>query len=194
MKHFQIKKIYLSLTLLIIGVTLNAQQYKGFKVAIYARAYEVKKMGDPQWLDSAWNVISAQLKFDKIYIETHRDNILVDDKTLDAVTKFFKGKGIEVAGGITFTINESNHFETFCYTNPEQRKMAKEIAELTARHFDEIILDDFFFTSCKCQLCINAKGNQTWTQYRLKLMDDAGQNLIVGSAKAVNSNVKVIIK
>ena len=70
----------------------------------------------------------------------------------------FQSKGLKVAGGITYTMDEGNNFETFCFSNPEHRKKAREIAELTARHFDEFILDDFFFTSCKCDLCIQAKG------------------------------------
>jgi hypothetical protein len=91
-------------------------------------------------------------------------------------------------------MNESNNFETFCYSNPEHRKKAKEIAELTAKHFDEFILDDFFFTSCKCDLCIKAKGDMSWTDYRLKLMTEAARDLIINPAKAVNPKVKVIIK
>jgi hypothetical protein len=87
-----------------------------------------------------------------------------------------------------------NRFETFCYSNPEHRKKVKEIVELTARHFDEIILDDFFFTDCKCELCIKAKGDQSWTDFRLKLMTEAAQNLVIGPAKAVNPDVKVVIK
>jgi hypothetical protein len=133
--------------------------YKNFKVAVYVRAYEVQKMDSVQWLEKVWNEISRQVWIDKIYLETHRDTITVNEKTIESAKKFFEAKGIKVAGGITFTINEGNRFETFCYTNPEQRKKVKRIAEYTAKHFDEIILDDFFFTDCKCELCIKAKGN-----------------------------------
>jgi hypothetical protein len=101
---------------------------------------------------------------------------------------------VEVAGGITFTMNERNRFETFCFSNPEHRKRAKEIVEFTARHFDEIILDDFFFTNCKCAMCIKAKGNLSWTDYRLKLMTEAASELVIKPAKAVNPKVKVVIK
>lgn len=119
--------------------------YKNFKVSVYVRAYEVDKMKDPQWLDSTWTVISQQLDVDKVYLETHRDLLLVDDATIENAKRFFHERGIETAGGITYTIDESNNFETFCYSNPEHRKKVQEIAEFTARHFDEFILDDFFF-------------------------------------------------
>jgi len=51
--------------------------YKNFSVAVYARAYEVQKMDSLQWLEPLWNDISRQVKVDKIYLETHRDRILV---------------------------------------------------------------------------------------------------------------------
>lgn len=190
------KKLFLTASLLIgiAVITLYADNYKNFKVAVYARAYEVQKMDSLPWLDPIWNEISRQVKVDKFYLETHRDLLVVDEKTLLAAKKYFEDKGIETAGGITLTVNESNRFETFCYSNPEHRKKVKEIVEYTAKHFDEIILDDFFFTNCKCELCIKAKGNLSWTQYRLNLMTEASTELIIKPAKAVNPKVKVVVK
>ncbi|NLN37480.1 MAG: hypothetical protein GX156_06620, partial [Bacteroidales bacterium] len=172
----------------------GAQQYQNFKVSVYTRAYEVEKMKDSHWLDSTWRIISEQVKPDRIYLETHRDLLIVPDATLRKAIRFFKDKGLEVGGGITYTIDESNSFETFCYTNPEHRKKVQEIAEHTARYFDDFILDDFFFTSCKCPLCIEAKGDMSWTEYRLKLMTEAGKTLVLDPARKVNPNVRVIIK
>src|SRR6185369_3908094 len=102
--------------------------------------------------------------------------------------------GVKTSGGITYTINESNRFQTFSYNTPADRKRAQMIAELAARHFDEVILDDFFFTSAKTEADIVARGKGNWTEHRLKLMTEAGRNLVVGPAKRVNPRVKVIIK
>jgi len=190
------RKILL-VTALLAGFVIKvfpADNYKNFKVAVYARAYEVQKMDSLPWLEPIWNEISQQVHVDKIYLETHRDLLVVDEKTLLAAKKFFEKRGIKVAGGITLTVNEGNRFETFCYSNPEHRKKVKEIVEYTAKYFDEIILDDFFFTDCKCELCIKAKGNLSWTQYRLKLMTEAAQELVIKPAKAINPKVKVVIK
>lgn len=187
--------LFVSLLLcMVCNMTMQAKAYERFKVSIYVRAYEVDKMKDMHWLDSTWTVISQQLKVDKIYLETHRDLLIVDDATLEQAKKFFHDRGIETAGGITYTINEANSFETFCYSNPEHRKMVQQIAEHTAKHFDEFILDDFFFTSCKSDFEIKAKGTQSWTDYRLKLMTEAGRNLVLKPAKKINPHVKVIIK
>ena len=168
--------------------------YENFKVAVYTRAYETAKMADPAWLEEHWTRISQQLHVDKIYLETHRDGVIVDEAVIERVKKYFLDRGIQVAGGITFTVDEANRFQTFCYSDPAQRAKAKQIAELTARHFDEIILDDFFFTSCKCDLCVKARGSRSWEDYRLQLMTEAARDLIVGPAKAVNPRVKVVIK
>lgn len=151
-------------------------------------------MGNLTYIEPLWNEVSSQLRVDKVYLETHRDLIIVPQQTLDSAKQFFKSKGIQIAGGITFTISEPNRFQTFCYSNPDNRKKVKEIAEYTAKNFDEFILDDFFFTNCKCDLCIKAKGNKSWTQFRLEQMVEAAQNLVVGPAKAVNPKVRVIIK
>ena len=183
------------LIFLFLSANLLAQgNYKNFTVSVYIRAYEVSQMTNPERFDSVWTSISNQVKVDKVYLETHRDNITVGDKTIESAKKYFHDKGIKTAGGITYTINEGNRFQTFCYVTPEERKEAKDLAELTARHFDEFILDDFFFTNCKNEDCIKAKGNISWTDFRLKLMTDAAKELVVGPAKAVNPKVKVIIK
>ncbi|MCL2651887.1 MAG: hypothetical protein FWD60_12815 [Candidatus Azobacteroides sp.] len=182
------------MAMLLISTAAFAGNYNGFKVSVYVRAYEVEKMKDRQWLDSTWNIISSQLKVDKIYLETHRDLLIVPDATLEQAKKYFLNKGLEVGGGITYTINEANSFETFCYSNPEDRKKVQEIAEHTAKHFDDFILDDFFFTSCKSDDEINAKGDKSWTQYRLELMTEAAQDLVINPAKKINPKVKIIIK
>ena len=191
-----ITKSLIGLCLFCLAATcpLQAGKYKSFKVSVYARAYEVDKMKDLNWLDSTWTVISRQVDVDKIYLETHRDLLIVDDATLEQAKKYFHDRGIETAGGITYTIDESNSFETFCYSNPQHRKKVQEIAEHTAKHFDEFLLDDFFFTSCKSEDEIRAKGDLSWTEYRLKLMTEAGRDLVLKPAKKVNPDVKVIIK
>jgi len=190
-------RIYVWSALILMGLAFPsyaANNYKNFKVAVYATACDVNQMADANWLEARWNKISRQVKVDKIYLETHRDVALVDKETIAKARKFFEDRGVEVAGGITYTIMESNRFKTFCYTNPEQRRRVKEIAEYTARLFDEVILDDFFFTNCKCESCIKAKGDKSWSQFRLDLLKKAAKDLVVGPAKKVNPKVKMVIK
>lgn len=172
----------------------SASHYQNFRVAVYSRAYETQEMKDLNWLKPRWDNITRQVKVDKIYLETHRDLLLVDEKTIIQAKDFFENRGVQTAGGITLTINERNRFETFCYTNPEHQQRVKEIIEYTAGCFDEIILDDFFFTNCKCEKCITAKGNKSWTEFRLEIMKNAARTLVIDPAKSINPDVRVVIK
>ena len=174
---------FVALSLFALASVAGAANYRNFRVAVYARAYEVVQMKDPAWLESRWATITAGLKVDKIYLETHRDGIVPDQQTIDAAKRFFKSKGVETAGGIATVVNERNRFETFVYSNPEHRKKLQEVVEFTAKNFDEIIIDDFFFTSSKSDSDIAAKGDKTWTRYRLDIMADVSRNVLVGPRK-----------
>src|SRR4030066_656317 len=144
------KKILTVIPICLLFLPGLSQQYRNFKVSIYCTARDVAQMNDTTgFLMPRWVEISRQLKVDKVYLETHRDLLIVDQKTLDIAKKFFRNRGIEIAGGITYTVKESEHFQTFCYNDPQDRKKVREIAEYTAKNFNEIMLDDFFFTSCK---------------------------------------------
>ncbi|MBN1561918.1 hypothetical protein JW998_16825 [candidate division KSB1 bacterium] len=183
--------------ILMISITTRAQgadPYKNFNAAIYARVYEVRQMDDLQWLQQRYDVMAKHIKVNKIYLETHRDMVVAEQSTLDKVKKFFHERGVATSGGITITVNEGNRFQTYCYSNPEHRQKLKEVVEFTARNFDEVILDDFFFTSCKCELCIKNKGDRSWTDFRLQLLTDAAKELILEPAKRVNPKVEVVIK
>ena len=169
-------------------------KYQNFKVSSYIRAQDVARMADEKFLNATWETVSSQVDLDKIYLETHRDAFTVDEKTMQKVKKFFLSKGLEVGGGITYTRSEPKDFETYSYARANERQTVKEVAEFTAKLFDDFILDDFFFIDLKNDDEIAAKGTKSWTEYRLRLMADAGRELVVEPAKKVNPKVKVIIK
>ncbi len=172
----------------------SAGGYQNFGVAIYIPVRVVNTFADPALLQSQWDQISSQLKVDKVYIEVQRDRVLADDKLLEDVKKFFTDRGVRVAGGSAFSANESDQFSSFCYTDPVDREFVKKTSELAARHFDEFILDDFFFVTTKHASDIAAKGTKSWTDFRLGLMDEAGATLVLKAAKDVNPRIKVVIK
>ena len=194
MKRFFPSAVVMVCMLLPGSVGYAAGKYQNFKASVYTRVYEVRQMDNLEWLEPRWNEIYRQVKIDKVYLETHRDMVVADKSTILKLKKFFRDRGVEVAGGITTTVNERNLFETFCYSNPEHRKKLKEVVEFTAGLFDEIILDDFFFTNCKCERCIRAKGNKSWTRFRMDLLVEAANSLILKPAKTINPKVKMVIK
>lgn len=175
MKRFLTCCLPLFFIFAVIALTAHAKEpYKNFKVAVYVRAQEVQQMKDLGWLKPRWDVLENQVHVDKVYLETLRDQLTPDEEALSKAKQFFGGKGIKTAGGLATVISERNHFQSLCYTTPAHRQKLKETIEYTARHFDEIILDDFFFTSCKCESCIKAKGekagpNPAWKSWKKSL-------------------------
>ncbi len=167
---------------------------RNFRVAVYIPVSVVEHMRDRAWLESSWKQISSGVHVDKVYIETYRSRVIADDALIESVKKFFTDQGVQVAGGIAYSDFDTAQFRSFCYTNPEDRAYVKHVAELTARHFNEIMLDDFFFNNTKDLSDIAAKGTQSWSGFRLKLMDEAARDLVVDPARAVNPKVKIIIK
>ncbi len=174
--------------------------YKNFKTVLYCVAGWVNHVTEEQLRKDA-DFFQKYVGIDKIYLETYRDEFASKEQ-LELVKRVMKDHGIEVSGGITTVspdLNESDKkrkrlFSTLCYCNEPMRELTKKVAEYTASMFDEFIIDDFFFTQCMCEDCIREKGDRSWEEFRLEKMMDVSNNLIIGPAKKVNPNVKVIIK
>jgi hypothetical protein len=170
-------------------------KYKSFIVSTYATQSTVQGLinGNPNPAQS-WALLTRNLKIDKIYIEVMRNHTLVDEAGLERLKKFYQDQGVQVCGGLAYSVSESNGYQGFDFADPENRDFARKAVEMAARHFDEILLDDYFFFDRKTDLDIQAKGDRSWTQYRLDTMREVTENLIVKPAKAVNPKCKVIIK
>jgi hypothetical protein len=194
------KLCFAATAILLMTISLagaEPQPYKDFKVTVYIPAQVVEHMGhDPAWMESTWNIIGSRVHVDKVFIETYRGGVSVDDATVSQVESFFQSQGVEVAGGMAMTgpPNGSGWFHSLDYVDPKDRALVERMSALTARHFNEIILDDFLFTNDKSDAAIAAKGKRTWDQYRLQLMDAVARDLILKPALAANPKVRVIIK
>jgi hypothetical protein len=172
-----------------------APAYRNFRAAIYITVGDTKKLADPATFAKQFARVSSQLDFDKIYIEAYRDRQFATDAQIDAVKRAFEARGIQTSGGITLAAGGAGgQFGTFDYENPADRAECERAVRLIARHFDEVILDDFFFYTSKSDADIAAKGKRSWTDYRIDKMREASRNLVLGPARAENPRVKVIIK
>ncbi|HVS72697.1 MAG TPA: hypothetical protein VHQ47_15685 [Phycisphaerae bacterium] len=178
--------------LLAMTAAARADNYKNFRVAVYF--VNAAQQYNEQQLQQQYDRITSQVKIDKVYIEVYRSRRFADENAIEPVKKFFTDRGIQVAGGVTLTWNDSGQFETFSFANPEHRAECQKAVEMAARHFDEVILDDFFFYATKTDADIAAKGNRSWTQYRLEAMRDAAENLVLKPARAINPKIKMVIK
>ncbi len=127
--------------------------------------------------------------------------------TTTLLKKLRSNASMDVTGGFTSggssctdVVNEDTQgkyvmqWAPICYTNEEYREQLRKIVALTASIFDEIILDDFYFTNCTCDECIEAKGSRSWKDFRLQQKAEVSRDVVVGTAKIVNPNCRVIIK
>ncbi|HOB19193.1 MAG TPA: permease [Candidatus Atribacteria bacterium] len=170
--------------------------YKNFNAAIYCPVGDLINLTDLDKFSEQLDWIEKQVRVGKVYLETYRHGRTIDRDQIERLIEFFNKRGIETSGGITTDAPPGGEggFDPLCYTSNETIGLLTKVVELTASLFDEFILDDFYFTNCRCQSCIEAKGERTWAQFRLDLMRDISENVIIKTAKRVNPNVKVIIK
>jgi hypothetical protein len=184
----------LAMALLSSPAIAETPRYRSFELAVYCRVDDVRRMAEGDWLERNYEALAKDLKVGKVYLETHRSRVTNDRETMLKVKSFFESRGIRVAGGITLVADEGFEFKQFSYTSAADRKHVEEVVRFTAGLFDELILDDFFFTTTKTESDIQAKGTRSWSAFRLDLMKEAAQSLIVGPARAVNPKIKVVIK
>ena len=179
------------------GVVFNMEPFKNFKVAAYVYAYYLEKVDEAE-IQRGIDYFKKYIHLDKVYIENHRGTVDIPVEKLKAVKALFEKNGIETSGGITSTqlvdgVRKPSYYDTFCYTDPRHREEYLRIVRELASVFDEIILDDFFFTACRCEMCIEAKGKQSWKDYRLHMMEEFSHE-IVDLARKVNPKMNFIIK
>lgn len=175
--------------------------YKNFTNVVYIPAWIAKNLTKEK-LEYDYDFIEEYIGLDKVYLETHREDIDVSKEQILMIKNFLEEKGVIVSGGITTVTPDFDGaetgkrrlFNTMCYTDPAMREKVKKISEYTASMFDEVILDDFYFTNCSCESCIKAKGDRDWVTFRKELLLDVSKNLIVDPAKKINPNIKMIIK
>ena len=173
------------------------ESYRNFQLAAYVWAYYLRDATREQ-MEADIDTFRQYAPLDKVYLENHRAQADVPVEKLRVAKEVFESRGIRVSGGITSTAlvngkRKPSIFGTFCYTDEEHRALYVRLIEDLASVFDEIILDDFFFTACKCEKCIAAKGKKSWAEYRLGLMEEFS-HVIVDRAKAVNPRMNFIIK
>ena len=131
------------------------------------------------------------------FIETFRDGYTAERKALERARDRFAEAGFDVSGCVTptaFGKTSTGWRVVSCYTSAETQQRIQEIHEYTASIFDEIMIDDFLFTDCQCEECQEARGAQSWEEYRCDLMVRVSRERILAPARAVNPNVKVILK
>jgi len=176
-------------------------RYKNFKLVLYCTAQNMVNLPEKA-LRKQLGFFETYCGCDKVYLEPYRDGLTIPEEQLQMLIGVFNECGIEVSGALTTTCNNLSPEDrdkyrmggTYCYVNKTMREHLVKTVEYTAKHFDEIIIDDWFFTTCTCDECREAKGGRSWEDFRTALLAEVSRDLIIAPAKLVNPNCRIIVK
>ncbi len=133
----------------------------------------------------------------RVFIEVFRDGFTADKDRLVQARDLFRQAGLDVAGCVTPTGmgKASNGWKVVSnYEASETQTECRRIFKYAASLFDVIMVDDFLFTDDTSEQSIQAKGEQSWSEYRSDLMLRVSREHILTPARNENPQVEVIIK
>ena len=181
--------------------------YRNFTLTTYFVAHATAHVTEEQ-LEEQLAFILRHLRLDKVYLEPFRGEMATHEQ-VEMCRRVFERHGIQVAGGLTTVMDtpegsrpKARLFNTLCYNDPAMVEKLKQVSAFIGGHFDEFIIDDFFFTNCMCPDCVREKErfnrahgirDGSWQAYRLDLMRRVSQEYVIGPAKAANPHCKITI-
>ena len=181
--------------------------YRNFTLTTYFVAHAACRVTREE-LEQQLAFIEKYMRLDKVYLEPWRGE-LASHEQIEMIRGVLEAHGIQVAGGLTTVIRtpegdapKKRLFDTFCYNDPKMVARLKEVSAFIGQHFDEFIIDDFFFTNCTCAACVRERDAYNrahgiragWKAYRLDLLRRVSEEDIIGPAKAANPKCKITIK
>jgi hypothetical protein len=172
------------------GDELMTKEWTNLKYAIYFTHGDIERLLADTTAFKETMEYFAPIKAKHVYLEG-RSNGDIDIQLLKTVVDRFKSIGIKTTGAM---VPVSPKGGPACYNNPEDLASIEKRMQQLAKVFDNIILDDWLFTTCTCEKCITERGKQSWADYRTKLLVKQSKKYIIDAARKVNPNVKVIIK
>ncbi len=183
--------------------------YRNFKLVYYFIAQATARTAEEQ-LEKDIAFFERYMRPDKVYLEPFRGGVFASEAQVEMCKRVFEKHGVEVAGGLTTTMPtpegdepKQRLFDTVCYNDEKMLGQLTEACAFLGRHFDEFIIDDFFFTNCTCDKCRKEKDaynasrcitDGSWKEYRLSLMEKVSRETIIAPAKRENPNIKITIK
>jgi len=194
-----IRRVLLSGLLLSLP-TLSAGEETQLRLSTYVTAHQVNRLFSSA--EGRRRGLEAFRRFGitKVYLEGLRSGFSPADGIMRETRDFFRREGLGVSGGVATTSGKdfgvpSNRTDLFL--NYEAEKTKRDMAERMRRLaslFSEIMVDDFFATDDASAESQRARKDRSWSAYRLDLMTDFARKRMIGPAREVNPNVKLIIK
>jgi hypothetical protein len=145
------------------------------------------------------------------YLKSFRDGYQVEWPLLKQVKAEFERIGFEVNGAITpteFGKRSSGWTGATCFIDSTSQEKLQAMVEHCASVFDQILVDDFFFTDCKCSDCDAARASKiatvadarvavhgdSWPKYRSELLQQVLLRRMIAPARSVNPRAQIMLK
>uniref|UniRef100_UPI0032165740 hypothetical protein n=1 Tax=uncultured Draconibacterium sp. TaxID=1573823 RepID=UPI0032165740 len=169
-------------------------------LSVYVTAHTVNKMFSTE--EGKREVISLLRcnGITKIYMEVYRSGLVISPGFMKECVQFLQQNGFEVVGGIAtvpggdFGVKQEGTLGWFNWQNAKTRNDLRKVMEGVAPVFDTFIIDDFLCTADTSRESKQAKGEESWSEYRRSLLTDLAQTVFIEPAKAINPDIKMVIK
>lgn len=175
----------------------SGQHYTGqFQFGTYVPAASVAEFA--QTLDEAiaW---CKQLQVEHVFLEVYRGGFMASTRDLSTARDALLAAGIGVSGGLTTTWGQACGTPAvpitgrLCPSSDATRQHLEHCVRLAAGLFDELILDDFYFTDCRCGRCVAGRGDTSWAAFRMEQFIAISKRLLAATHNT-NPSCRLIIK
>ncbi len=191
-------------TIFIYSITCGLNQCQSSdsipKLETYVTASQVEVLFSTPQQRAETLKVYKDIGIRKVYLEGLRSGLITSLDSLRAARDFLVENQIEVSTGITTTCGKdfgqpsTNNELWLNYQHPKTQSDMRDLVKSIAPLFDELMIDDFLATDDQSEISLKAKGNQSWSEYRLKLMTEFAQEYIIKPAREVNPDITIIEK
>jgi len=163
-------------------------RWQHIKTAMFFTSVDVEKLLATPEERRATLAYFAPLRLSKVYLEDARGDVAAV-AFLREIAAALKAEGLEVSGAVVPADKGP-----LCYNDPKDMATLEGRVRVLAQVFDEIIVDDWLFTTCTCAKCLAGRGSDSWADYRSRLVAEQSKRHLIDAAKQVRPGVQVIIK
>ena len=171
-----------------LGAANEASHWDHIKVAIFFTSDDVKNLLWTPEERTATLAYFAPLRFTKVYLE-NRNAEAGAAAHLREIADDLKAHGIQASGAVVPADRGP-----LSYNEPKDMELLEGRVRILAQVFDEIIVDDWLFTTSTSAKSVAERGDQSWADYRSKLVAEQSKRHMIDVAREVNPRCQIIIK
>jgi hypothetical protein len=170
------------------------------KVSVFATAPDIEKYLSTPAQRAAATERLKRLGATRVFLEGRLKDDYIPPERMRVVRDDMIARGFEVAGALDFVPGEQfgvKHTGKLSFMNYESRKTREDLAAFFRQQaplFEEIIIDDSFCTDDRGPESERARGNRSWSEYRMRLMTRVLEQSMLAPARAARPGANIIVK